>query len=369
MLERRQFLLGGASLLASGCRPKTKGFSGYAFVANEGGQAVAVVDLASFTAVTHIRLDNSPTAVISHPTEPAVYALTPRNGTLHQIHAETMKLVRKVQVAPSALAMRLSPDHSALWVLCRESRKLIGVNTDTFKVSAQISLPLEPSDFDIEPYKGVLCGISFGAAGVAGMADLSTGKVTRIPIGEAIGSVRFRSDGRALIVSHTSERMLTLLQIPEGRVIVHLPLAVTPRNLCFNQDGGQLFITGEGRDAVVVVYPHHVPQVAETALAGRAPGAMGASSQLLFVASPLTGDVSIFNIRTRKVIAVAAVGAEPCFIAVTPNDQYALVLNRKSGDMAVIRLEAIKSNTAKSAGLFTMIPVGSNPVSMVVRGI
>jgi DNA-binding beta-propeller fold protein YncE len=366
-MQRRHFLLGGAAAFVTGCGPKTKGFAGYVFVANEGGQAVAVVDLAAFTLLTHVRLEGSPTAVITHPTEPAVYALTPLNGTIHQIDAGTMKLVRKVQVAPSALAMRLSPDRSALWVLCRESRKMIRVNLDTFTASAQVALPMDPVDFDIEPYQGALCGISFGETGVAGILDFSTGKVAAIPIGGPIGTVRFRSDGKALVVSRRQERMLTLLQTPGGRVIVHLPLAVTPEHLCFNQDGGQLFITGEGRDAVVVVYPHHVPLVAETALAGRAPGAMGASSEFLFVANPLTGDVSIFHIGTRKVIAVAAVGAEPCFIAVTPNDQYALVLNRRSGDMAVIRLGAIKANNAKSVGLFTMIPVGSSPVSAVVR--
>jgi DNA-binding beta-propeller fold protein YncE len=125
-------------------------------------------------------------------------------------------------------------------------------------------------------------------------------------------------------------------------------------------------------DAVVIVYPHHVAQVAETALAGHAPGAMGASQDHLFVANPATGDVGVFKIGTRKLIAIAAVGTEPSFITVTPNNQYALVLNQKSGDMAVIRidavkLDAVKLNRNRSVGLFTMIPVGSKPVCAVVR--
>ena len=71
-----------------------------------------------------------------------------------------------------------------------------------------------------------------------------------------------------------------------ARIIVNLPLAVRPDNLCFNRDGGQLFITGEGRDAVVVVFPYYVPQVAETVLAGHAPAAMAASATHLFLANP-----------------------------------------------------------------------------------
>ena len=86
---------------------------------------------------------------------------------------------------------------------------------------------------------------------------------------------------------------------------------------------------------------------------------------------PLSGDVSILSIATRKVIAVVPVGSDPGFIRVTANDQYALVLNRKSGDMAILSVPAImqKKNRYKTAGLRAMIPVGSRPVSAVVRAV
>jgi len=46
------------------------GFSGYAFIANEDGKAIAVVDMVVFTVMRHIPIDGEPTAVISHPTRP-----------------------------------------------------------------------------------------------------------------------------------------------------------------------------------------------------------------------------------------------------------------------------------------------------------
>jgi YVTN family beta-propeller protein len=152
-------------------------------------------------------------------------------------------------------------------------------------------------------------------------------------------------------------------------LITHLPIAVRPENLAFTHDGGQLFVTGEGMDAVVVVYPYYTPRVAETVLAGHAPGVMGVSDSLLFVASPESGDVSILNIPTRKVIAVTQVGSDPGFITVTPDDEYALVLNRKSGDVAVLRVPSIQPNRNKAASLLTVIPVGSKPVSAALRAV
>ena len=137
------------------------------------------------------------------------------------------------------------------------------------------------------------------------------------------------------------------------------------------RDGGEMFVTGEGSDALVVVYPFHTPEIGNTVLAGHAPGAMDVSEDLLFIASPRSGDVSILTIDPPRVIAVVPVGSDPGFIRVTPDGEYALVLNRKSGDMAILSVPAIlqNKNRYKTATLRAMIPVGSRPVSVAVRAV
>ncbi len=73
-------------------------------------------------------------------------------------------------------------------------------------------------------------------------------------------------------------------------------------------------------------------------------------------------------------IGIVDVGQQPTYITVTPDSQYALVLDESSGEMAVIHIPAIQSSPdaaynfrAKSgASLFTMIPVGSKPVHAAV---
>jgi YVTN family beta-propeller protein len=189
------------------------------------------------------------------------------------------------------------------------------------------------------------------------------------PAGGDYGPLRFLADSKTLVVADRGRARISLYDVASARLITHLPVSVRPEHLCFNPDGGQLFVTGEGMDAVVVIYPFRTPEVAETVLAGHAPGAMAASSQFLLVASPVSGDVSILDIRTRKVVAVVQVGTDPGFVAVTPDDQYALVLNRASGDVSVLRLGTLSPNRYKAAGLLTVIPVGSRPVSAAVRAV
>ncbi len=368
VLRRRTILFGSLGALAACTRPKAKGFAGYAFIANQEGGAIAAVDLEVFAVARHIRVDGAPTAVVARPNHARVYALTPQNGSIHEIRTDNLSFARKLQVAGSAITMRLAPDGSELYVLCREPRRLIAMAFDPMRVDWQLALLADPVDFDISQ-DGALLAISYGAARAIDFIDLPGRKAypTLQAPGE-IGLVRFQYS-QQLIAANLGDRMLSIYHAPTRKLIVNLPLAVRPDHLCFNADGGQLFVTGEGMDAVVVVYPSYTPQIGETVLAGHNPGAMAASAApgYLFVANPKSGDVSILDIETRRVVAVTPVGTEPAFIAITPDDQYALA----SGDMAVIRIPNVtravnEQRRWKKGPLFMLIPVGSKPVSAAI---
>ena len=366
VIPRRALLVAGAAL--AGCRKKrSTGFPGYAFVANEEGQAIAAVDLTAFAVIRHVHLDGKPTDVVSSPAVASVYALTPATGTVYEIPMDRLQVRGKVQRGAMAVSMRL--DGRLLLVLYGSPRKLSAIALDELKPAWELALPGDAVDFDIAS-EGQTIAISFGREGRIALVDGQTRRMRLINTSTEMGILRFQSDGRALIAADVGRRMLMIYDVASARLIARLPLSVRPDNFCFNADGGQLFVTGDGLDAVVIVYPYHTPQVAQTLLAGRSPGAMAASDTrppYLFVTNPSSGEVTIINIANQKVMAVAGVGAEPGYIAITPDQQYALVLNRKSGDMGVLRIHQDLRTRQKSAALFTMIPVGSKPVCAVIR--
>jgi hypothetical protein len=363
-----------AGTALAGCRrERSSGFPGYAFVANEEGEAIAAVDLTAFAVIRHVRLNGKPTSVASSPAVASVFALTPASGTIHEIPVERLEVRRKVQRGAAAISMRL--DGSSLIVLYASPRKLSAIDMDTLKPAWEAGLPGGPVDFDVAN-DGTIA-VSFGREGRIALVDAHTRKMRLVDTATEMGMVRFQSDGRALIAADLGRRMLMIYDVASARLITRLSLPVRPDNFCFSADGGQLFVTGDGLDAVVIVYPYHTPQVAQTVLAGRSPGAMAASDTkppYLFVTNPSSGEVTILSIATQKVLAVATVGAEPGYVAITPDQQYALVLNRKSGDMGVLRIHSNMSNSGDAqspakrlAALFTMIPVGSKPVCAVIR--
>ncbi len=323
----------------------------------------------AFAVARHIRLEAAPTAVIADPDRPFVYVLTPSSGQIHEIDASSMRVRRVATVARVAHSMRLGPGAGGLWVACRDPRSLVRVPLDSFRPERRVDLAAEPFDFDLSA-DGERAAVTFGQAGSLVLVDLASRSRRILAGGRPLGRVRFRSDGRLLLAGNNADRTLVVLDVGTGRTVVELPLAVRPDHFCVKNDGGQLFITGDGMDGVVFVYPY-TTEVAETVLAGKAPGAMAEcldpDANYLFVANQASGEVTVLDIDLRRVVAVVAVGRQPGYIGLTPDQQYALVLNRGSGDIAVIRVAALATRRLKTAPLFTMIPVGSGPVSLAVQ--
>lgn len=367
-MDRRGFLYTSVGFLA-GCRKKrASGYPGYAFVANYDGRAVAAVDLNIFAVIKHIAMDAAPGAILAHPERDAVYVLEPEAGMVAEIEVTSLAVRRKARAGAQALDMRFSRDGRHLWVLYKEPRQLVRLSLDTLRPSGAIPLAGDPGSFEISPAAnlGAVCFPEHGSVSLVDLARLRARSPRQL--GARLTKAVFRKDGKILLVGVAQTSSLAVVDVATQQLMVRLPLAVEPREFYYKADGGQLFITGHGMDAVAVVYPY-TTEVARTVLAGHAPGAMAESTApgYLFVANPGSGDVSILDVETLRVVARASVGADPGAILITPDNQYALVLNRRSGDMAVIRISAVTARRSRSVALFTVIPVGSTPVSAAIH--
>jgi hypothetical protein len=357
---RRRALLSAALAPAFACRRRSSPpEAGLVLVANRDGEAVAVVDLAAFAAIRHIPVKGRPSTLARLPGGKAA-VLTPETGTLHRVNVETLAVEASRQVAAQATTIARGRD-GAIYVLAE--RWFIRLNGETLSPDWQLALPEAGVALDLS--RETPFAVVSGRHGRLILLDLQNRRIAwRRDFSQSHGPVAFLKNGRLILAGDRSKNRLAVLEPAQGRLVVDLPLSVAPERFCFKHDGGQLFVTGAGLDAVVVVYPFQT-QVAGTILAGRNPGVMAASPDLLFVANPDSGEVTVMEIRTHRIRAVVPVGQRPNRIIVTPDNAFALVLNELSGDIAVIRVDAMTGRRTKAAPLFTMIPVGSAPVDAI----
>lgn len=370
-ITRREWLLSAGCISLAACARRVgSGFNGYALVATSGEHSVAIADLSNFRLLREVPLGGAPVSIRAGVE--SNYVLTPSTGSVHAIGPE-LKCTASRKLSDELCAIDLARGVNRLFTLAAAGQ-LIEVDPRTLAPKHRWKLAAEPA------------GLAVAADGSVAVSNRKTGSIeffragdaqpARTNLGGAIGEIAFRKDGKLLLVANYHEQAITALDIPSLQVVAHLPLAMQPENFCFNSDGGQLFVTGPGMDGIAIAFPYLPFEIEQTVLAGRDPGAMACSENpaYLLVASASGSDVFILNIEDRKVLGIVEVGQKPSFITVTPDSQYALVLNESSGDMAVIRIPSIQQRLGNpatmrgksAAALFTMLPVGSKPVHAVV---
>ena len=368
--------MSSAAALACGVRKSTP-YHGYCFVANQGSHTVAAVDLEEFRVRRQIALDAAPSLVLSHPQgRPRVYVLAPNAGTVYEVDSGAMAVSRRAKAGNQAISMQMAASGDALWVLYRDPAALVELPLDSLRPRNRIALRSAPDRLALTgggaeaPYAAVgsrqdntITVISLRGAGPRTIAA-----------GAEPSLISFRKDGKLVLAGSRPGRNLSIFDVATGRTVVRLPLPLGPRYFQSNADGW-LFITGDGMDAVAIVFPFST-EVWQTVLAGHAPGAMAVapgSTEYLLVANPDSDSITVLDLATQKLVGVIGVGQSPCQILLIggkrPDEQFVLVLNRKSGDMAVVRMLALSEPQLsskprlKSVSLLTMIPVGESPVS------
>jgi DNA-binding beta-propeller fold protein YncE len=367
-MTRRDLLGAGVAVFSCACaRAKRTGYSGYALIATSGENSLAVVDLLTFRLLKSIPLGAAPTAVLTAGASHDSYVLTPSSDSVHVID-QSLSLTSSHRLGEGIDEIRLSPEGTALIASARRSRELIQADAASLKIVRRIKLEAEPVSLDVSQTGYV--AVSTGSHGTVELIHFAGGQHGSIPVSGTAGSVRFRGDGQILLVARPEQRSILAIDVATRQVVAELPVAMEPDHLCFTFDQGQLFVTGRGMDGVAIVFPYNTMEVEQTILAGRRPGIMAASGPepaYLFVASANGSDVSILNVDTRKLIGVVDVGGQADFIAITPDNRFALVLDQISGAMAVINIPTIRMTRAKNgASLFTLVDVGVRPVHVSV---
>jgi DNA-binding beta-propeller fold protein YncE len=374
-ISRRGFL---ALAAAGGCacgRKRATAIQGYCLVANQGSRSVAVVSLEAFRVEKQIPLDAAPSMVVGLPGKGKAFVLAPDSGTVYEIDIAAMKISRRARVGTAAVGMRLSPLGDALWVLGRDPALLVELPVNSLKPARRIHLASPPDVLDVVALSD---GTVLAAAASTLGRSITLARLDKAAVKWAVATsvepslIQFRQDGQQVIAGSWRDRSVTILDAAAGKTLVRLPLPLAPRHFCVGGGGGQLFVSGDGMDAVVVIFPFST-EIYQTMLAGRAPGVMAcADPSYLLVTNPESSGITVLSTDTYDFVAVVGVGRGPCDIQLTPDGQFALVLNEGSGDLAVIRTQALATTPTgaqrryKSAPLFTLIPVGERPVSAAV---
>ncbi len=325
-------LLGAAALLGA----SSAAHAGRAYVSNEDGHTVTVIDTDKNEAIATIPVGKRPRGIsVSH------------DGT--QVYVALSGLPKCPPSVPDEECEKLGRDVKADGVAA--------VDTKTLKVVKVFAAGSDPEQFDLAS-DGRLYVANEDAA-TATVLDVKSGKIiARVPVGKEPEGVRVSPDGRWTLVTNESDNSISVIDTKTLKEVKHIVVGKRPRDVAFTPDSKFAYVSGEFDSSV---YRIRVPDGAPVekivqldANARPMSVKLDSTRNRLYVSTGRGGKVAVIDVAgTPKLIQEVAVGTRPWGIALSHDGKFLYTANGPSNDVSVVDTATLK--------VIKKIPVGQSP--------
>ncbi len=384
----------------------------YAYVTDGKSNEVSVIDTLTFKNVKHIRVGEGPTGIAANPKKNEIYVVNTDSNNLSIIDAERNAVVATIGLHRSPYFVDLTPDSKRAYIANAGSGNVSVVDLDARKTVGIIPVGHSPGLARVSP-DGKTAVASNRGDGTVSVIDTATLKVrSTVAVCQTPEEIVFLADSSKAFISCSSANEIAVVQLqrelpapagspaapptpkptssrskqkssrkgaeaPPGdeepqqnsdRLLTLLDVGKTPMHLALKPDGGEIFVSNFGSDSVSEVLTGN-NEVSSTHLLGPGPvrSIVSDDNSLLYVSNFNGNSVSIYAIDDGKLLQAVPVGTRPDALALTPSQQYLLVVDSGSGDVSVVRNDGDVKPPRKSFILFTMVPVGLDPRQIVVK--
>ena len=324
--------LGGALLLTVSVAAQ----AGRAYVSNEDGHTVSVIDTDKNEVIATVAVGKRPRGIsVSH------------DGKL--FYVALSGLPKCPPSVPDEECEKLGRDVKADGVAA--------VDTKTLQVVKVFEAGSDPEQFDLAG-DGRLYVANEDAA-TATVLDTKTGKIiARVPVGREPEGVRVSPDGRWTLITNESDNSISVIDTKTLKEVKHIVVGKRPRDVAFAPDGKTAYVSGEFDSSVYRIrIPEGVPVERILQLDANARPMsvkLDAKRGRLYVSTGRGGKVAVVDVSgTPKLVQEVAVGTRPWGIALSADGTRLYTANGPSNDVSVVDTTTLK--------VLKKIPVGSSP--------
>jgi YVTN family beta-propeller protein len=368
-------------LSLSGCRPHDfpqypANYREYAYVTNGGSDTVTVVDVVNVRVDRVVSVGHNPVAVAESPIRNEVYAVNSgaagAQGSISVIDAEHNAVVATIALHKQPVSIDLDAAGTFAYAANSGSNSVSIVDLKARKEIAQVGAGEEPVAARVSPDGKSLVVANLRGNSVT-VIDAASRSVRAVFNGcPGAGSVVILPDSsKAFVPCSTGHQVMVIAlasaAAPKGtdlaqpdRLEALMDVGRAPVDLALKPDGGEIFVSNSLSDSVSEVY-NTTDEVGDTYMIGADPvrGLVARDNALLYVANLHSQDLTVYSIDDGKRVGYVRVGDGPSALAFSTAGHLLFVVDRGSGDIAVVR--------TASQSLFTLLPAGRDPNAIAVK--
>lgn len=315
--------------------------AGRAYVSNEDGHSITVIDTQSAEVIETIAVGKRPRGLkLSH------------DGS--RLYVAVSGLQKCPPSVPDEECEKMERDLTAdgIAVVDTASRKLIKV----------LQAGSDPEQFDLST-DGKRLFVSNEDMATASVVDLDSGKVVeRIAVGIEPEGVVASPNGRWVLVTNEADNSVSVIDTQTLKVVKSVKVGQRPRDIAFTADSKIAYVSGEFDASlyrIAVPKGEPVERLLQLRKETRPMAlALDASRSRLYMSTGRGGTVAVIDIAGPKLIAEIPVGTRPWGIALSQDGRRLYTANGPSDDVSVVDTATLK--------VVKRIPVGKSPWGIVV---
>jgi len=362
----------------SGCRPHDfpqypLGYREYAYVTNAGSDTVTVLDVVNVRVDRELQVGRNPVAVAANPARNEIYVVNEgtagANGSISVIDAERNAVVAGIPVHRQPVSIDVGVAGDFAYVANSQSNSVSVIDLNAHREIAQIGSGEEPVAVRISA-DGKSLVVANRRANSVTVIDPVNRRVRAVFEGcpGAAGVVILPDSTKAFVPCAAGHQVMVIaLARPGGdpaipdRLEALMDVGRAPVDLALKPDGGEIFVSNSLSDSVSEIY-NTTDEVGDTYMIGAEPvrGIVSRDNALLYVANLRSGEITVYSIDDGKRVNPPLplhVGDEPTAMAFSAAANLLFVVDRRSGDVAVVR--------TATQSLFTLLPAGREPNAIV----
>jgi YVTN family beta-propeller protein len=313
----------------------------HAYVSNEDGDSVSVVDTVRGETVATVAVGKRPRGL--------------------KLSADGRRLYVAVSGLPKC-PPGVSDEECAKRPRDPDADGIAVVDTATLKVVGHLKAGSDPEQFDLSRDGRHLFIANEDHASLSVIDAHSGAPLGTVPVGHEPEGVRVSPDGRWVLVTSESDSAVFIIDTQGLKVIRTVKVGVRPRDLAFSEDGTSAYVTGE---ADSTIYRMTLPggEAEKLLQLPRTDRPMGvihdAARRRLYVSTGRGGSIAVVDLAGgARLVKEIKVGARPWGIALSEDGRELYAANGPSGDVSVI--------DTTTGALIRTIPVGEGPWGIVL---
>ena len=317
--------------------------TGRAYVSNEDGESVSVLDTRKGEVIATVPVGKRPRGLkLNH------------DGSL--LYVAVSGLPKCPPSVPDEECAKLKRDLQADGIAT--------IDTATLKLTRVLKSGSDPEQFDLSRDGKRLYISNEDSAQVTVLDTTSGAIVATIPIGHEPEGVRAAPNGKWVIVTSETDSTIAIVDTTSLEVLKAAPVGMRPRDLAFTPDSKTVFVSGEG-DASLSRVPipagEPVTRVLQLRKEARPMGVVfDAARKRIYMSTGRGGTIAVAEQEGdgQKLLKEIPVGARPWGIALSGDGRRLYTANGSSDDVTVV--------DTSSLSVLKKIPVGKGPWGVVV---